>query len=128
MDCWEGSRAGAAATRTIHARNLAPLYRPLPALQRPPSIPFALSSRRFHPLLFAVSELTPVNGRDKVICVNKLEANQVANKVELLLNASGAKLKPLKNATLEAGPGNEAARGIWSALHDAAKPAGGYRI
>ncbi|BEI94678.1 uncharacterized protein CcaverHIS019_0702590 [Cutaneotrichosporon cavernicola] len=69
-----------------------------------------------------------VNGRDKVICVNKLEATAVAKKVELLLNASGAKLKPLKNATLEAGPGNEAARGIWSALHDAAKPAGGYRI
>lgn len=60
--------------------------------------------------------------------MNKLEANQVAKKVELLLNASGAKIKPLKNATLEPGPGGEAARGIWSALHDASKPAGGYRI
>ncbi|KAL7424553.1 39S ribosomal protein L51, mitochondrial [Cryptotrichosporon argae] len=58
-----------------------------------------------------------VNGRDKVICVNGLEMNQVENKVALLLNASGAKLRPLKNATLEAAPGNESARGIWSALH-----------
>jgi len=57
-----------------------------------------------------------------------MEANQVANKVELLLNSSGAKIKPLKNLTIEAGPGNESARGIWSALHDAAKPGGGYRI
>lgn len=72
--------------------------------------------------------LTTANGRDKVICVNKLESNQVARKVELLLNASGAKLRNLKNATLEPGPGGEAARGIWSALHDATKPAGGYRI
>ncbi|KAI9634170.1 uncharacterized protein MKK02DRAFT_38842 [Dioszegia hungarica] len=69
-----------------------------------------------------------VNGRDKVICVNGLETNEITNKVGLLLSASGAKLKPLKNLTLEAAPGAESARGIWSALHDERKPGGGYRI
>lgn len=68
-----------------------------------------------------------VNGRDKVVCVNKLDANQVAAKVALLLESSGAKLRPLKNDTLEAGPGNESARGVWSALHSQARD-GGYTI
>lgn len=68
-----------------------------------------------------------VNGRDKVICVNGMPANQVASKVALLLESSGAKLRSLKNDTLEAGPGNEAARGVWSALHAQSKD-GGYRI
>jgi large subunit ribosomal protein L43 len=67
------------------------------------------------------------NGRDKVICVNNLEATQVAAKVQILLNASGAKLKSLKNLTVEAAPGNEAARGVWSAIHDQTNT-GGYRI
>ncbi|GFZ48778.1 hypothetical protein JCM24511_06527 [Saitozyma sp. JCM 24511] len=69
-----------------------------------------------------------VNGRDKVICVNGLETNEVANKVDILLNSSGAKIKSLKNLTLEAAPGGESARGVWSALHDQAKEGGGYRI
>ncbi|AAW45710.1 hypothetical protein CNBH3590 [Cryptococcus deneoformans B-3501A] len=69
-----------------------------------------------------------VNGRDKVICVNKLEANEVANKVGLLLNSSGAKIKHLKNLTLEAAPGAESARGIWSALHDKTRDGKGYQI
>ncbi|KAI5454177.1 39S ribosomal protein L51, mitochondrial [Naganishia albida] len=58
-----------------------------------------------------------VNGRDKVICVNKMEANEIANKVQLLLDSSGAKLKHLKNLQVQAGPGAESARGIWSGLH-----------
>jgi large subunit ribosomal protein L43 len=48
--------------------------------------------------------------------------------VDILLNASGAKIKSLKNLTLEAAPGGESARGVWSALHDQAKEGGGYRI
>ncbi|TXT05993.1 hypothetical protein VHUM_03754 [Vanrija humicola] len=68
------------------------------------------------------------NGRDKVICVNNLKDHEVAKKVELVLNSSGAKIKNLKNLTLESGPGGEAARGIWSSLHDASKQGGGYRI
>ncbi|KAJ9104562.1 hypothetical protein QFC21_002060 [Naganishia friedmannii] len=58
-----------------------------------------------------------VNGRDKVVCVNQMEANEIGNKVQLLLDSSGAKLKHLKNIQVEAGPGSESARGIWSALH-----------
>ncbi|WVQ66920.1 uncharacterized protein L199_005111 [Kwoniella botswanensis] len=69
-----------------------------------------------------------VNGRDKVICVNKLEMDGVSNKVNLLLNSSGAKIKPLKNLTLEAAPASESARGVWSALHDQTKDGQGYRI
>ncbi|WVN86476.1 uncharacterized protein L203_101640 [Cryptococcus depauperatus CBS 7841] len=69
-----------------------------------------------------------INGRDKVICVNKLETNQVANKVDLLLHSSGAKIKHLKNLQLEAAPAGESARGIWSALHDKTRDGKGYQI
>ncbi|WVQ74235.1 hypothetical protein IAR50_003831 [Cryptococcus sp. DSM 104548] len=69
-----------------------------------------------------------VNGRDKVICVNRLDVNQVKNKVDILLNSSGAKVKHLKNSTLEAAPASESARGIWSALHDQARDGKGYQI
>lgn len=50
------------------------------------------------------------------------------SQVELLLNSSGAKIKHLKNNQLEAAPGGESARGIWSVLHDHTKPQGGYFI
>lgn len=33
--------------------------------------------------VYLLIECEIVNGRDKVICVNKLEANEVANKVSL---------------------------------------------
>lgn len=60
--------------------------------------------------------------------MNKLEANEVANKASLLLNSSGAKLKHLKNLQLELGPANEAggARGMWSPFH--VKEDARYRI
>ncbi|WVR07623.1 hypothetical protein IAU60_004665 [Kwoniella sp. DSM 27419] len=69
-----------------------------------------------------------VNGRDKVICVNKLEMDGVHNKVNILLNSSGAQIKSLKNLTLEAAPAAESARGVWSALHSQAKDGSGYKI
>lgn len=56
-----------------------------------------------------------VNGRDKVIALNKLEVTGIQKKVELLLDASGLKIKPLKRRTVEST--TEAARGIWSGLH-----------
>jgi large subunit ribosomal protein L43 len=58
----------------------------------------------------------------------KTDELKLIHQVGLLLSASGAKLKPLKSLTLEAAPGAESARGIWSALHDERKPGGGYRI
>ncbi|KAF5392436.1 hypothetical protein D9757_002148 [Collybiopsis confluens] len=55
-----------------------------------------------------------VNNRDKVVALNGLEVTQIQTKVELLLDSSGAKIKPLKK-TVESS--TEAARGIWSGLH-----------
>jgi large subunit ribosomal protein L43 len=56
-----------------------------------------------------------VNNRDKVIPLNGFEVNGVQQKVQLLLDSSGAKIKPLKRRTVEST--TEAARGIWSGLH-----------
>jgi large subunit ribosomal protein L43 len=56
-----------------------------------------------------------VNGRDKVIPLEKFEVNGVGRKVQLLLDSSGAKIKSLKRKTVEST--TEAARGIWSGMH-----------
>lgn len=56
-----------------------------------------------------------MNGRDKVIALNKLEVTGIQKKLELLLDSSGLKIKPLKRRTVEST--TEAARGIWSGLH-----------
>jgi large subunit ribosomal protein L43 len=62
---------------------------------------------------FFLSEI--VNGRDKVIPLEKFEVNGIARKVQLLLDSSGAKIKSLKRRTVEST--TEAARGIWSGMH-----------
>lgn len=41
--------------------------------------------------------------------------NGIEQKVQLLLDSSGAKIKPLKRLTVESR--TEATRGIWSGLH-----------
>ncbi|KAI8983401.1 thioredoxin-like protein [Trametes punicea] len=56
-----------------------------------------------------------INNRDKVICVKGFEVNGIQQKVQLLLDSSGSKIKPLKRETVVSR--NEAARGIWSGLH-----------
>lgn len=56
-----------------------------------------------------------VNNRDKVIPLKGLEVTAIQNKVQLLLDSSGAKIKPLKRRNVEST--TEAARGIWSGLH-----------
>ena len=56
-----------------------------------------------------------VNNRDKVIPLNGFEVNGIQQKVQLLLDSSGAKIKPLRRRTIEST--TEAARGIWSGLH-----------
>jgi large subunit ribosomal protein L43 len=106
-----------------------------------------------------------VTGRDKVVCVNSLDRQQVANKVsfrchsvvlpshrtvlsfcteaastlfltrvlgrtkqlDLILASGGGKIKHLKNIQLEAGPGAESARGVWSGVHSEMN-AEGYRV
>ncbi|KAF9072695.1 thioredoxin-like protein [Rhodocollybia butyracea] len=55
-----------------------------------------------------------VNNRDKVVALNGLEVTQIQQKVQLLLDSSGAKIKPLKKSVESS---TEAARGIWSGLH-----------
>ena len=56
-----------------------------------------------------------VNNRDKVIGLKDFEVTGIEKKVQLLLDASGAKIKPLKRLTVESR--TEAPRGIWSGLH-----------
>ncbi|KAI0063214.1 hypothetical protein BV25DRAFT_1802534 [Artomyces pyxidatus] len=57
-----------------------------------------------------------LNDNEKVIALNGFEVTGIQKKVELLLDSSGAKIKPLKRRTVEST--SEAARGIWSGLHD----------
>jgi large subunit ribosomal protein L43 len=63
----------------------------------------------------AVSDVCVVNDRDKVICLRNFETNGIQQKVQLLLDSSGAKIKSLKRRTVESS--TEAARGIWSGMH-----------
>jgi large subunit ribosomal protein L43 len=58
--------------------------------------------------------LITVNGREKVICVRNLDANQILKKAELLRNASG---KKLKRVTRRVQTDNTSVRGIWSPFH-----------
>lgn len=62
-----------------------------------------------------LEQICVVNDRDKVIPLNGFEVTGIQQKVQLLLDASGAKIKPLKRRTVEST--TEAARGIWSGLH-----------
>lgn len=63
----------------------------------------------------SVSAFGTVNDRDKVVPLNGFEVNGIQKKVQLLLDSSGAKIKPLKKRTVEST--TESARGIWSGLH-----------
>jgi large subunit ribosomal protein L43 len=56
-----------------------------------------------------------VNNNEKVIPLNGFEVTAIAKKVQLLLDSSGAKIKPLKRRTVESTA--ESTRGIWSGLH-----------
>ncbi|KAG5353880.1 hypothetical protein E4T56_gene241 [Termitomyces sp. T112] len=56
-----------------------------------------------------------INNRDKVIPLNGLSLAEITQKVHLLLDSSGAKIKPLKRRTVESN--TESVRGIWSGLH-----------
>ncbi|KAG8982988.1 hypothetical protein FRB90_006379 [Tulasnella sp. 427] len=56
-----------------------------------------------------------MNDRTKVIGLNKYDETTVRDKVQLLLDSSGAKIKSLKRRTVESR--TESPRGIWSGLH-----------
>ncbi|KAH0610887.1 uncharacterized protein H6S33_011314 [Morchella sextelata] len=55
-----------------------------------------------------------INGREKVICVRKLDHLQILQKAELLRNSSGQKLKKFSKPVKSM---NEGARGIFSPYH-----------
>ncbi|KAF8060995.1 thioredoxin-like protein [Lyophyllum atratum] len=56
-----------------------------------------------------------VNNRDKVIPLNGLALTDINQKIKLLLDSSGAKIKSLKRRNVEST--TESTRGIWSGLH-----------
>ncbi|TFL06293.1 thioredoxin-like protein [Pterulicium gracile] len=56
-----------------------------------------------------------INNREKVIGLKEFEVTSIEKKVQLLLDSSGAKIKPLKRRTVEST--TEAVRGIWSGMH-----------
>ncbi|KAF7332319.1 L51-S25-CI-B8 domain-containing protein [Mycena kentingensis (nom. inval.)] len=86
-----------------------------PAPARTTQLPPGQRPRRIHPPNPQTLRGFYANGRDKVIALNKLEVTGIQQKLRLLLDASGLKIKPLKRRTVEST--NEAARGIWSGLH-----------
>ncbi|KAL3474135.1 thioredoxin-like protein [Aspergillus californicus] len=55
-----------------------------------------------------------INGREKAICVRNLEPQQIAQKANLLKEASGDKLKRTKKPVTSI---NDSVRGIWSPYH-----------
>lgn len=65
--------------------------------------------------LYVALTVAVVNNRDKVIGLKGFEVTGIDKKVQLLLDSSGAKIKPLKRLTVESQ--TEATRGIWSGLH-----------
>jgi len=58
-----------------------------------------------------------LNNREKVIPLQGFEVTGIQKKIELLLDASGAQIKPLKGRRVVEST-TEATRGIWSGLHD----------
>lgn len=76
-----------------------------------PSIEITVSPRPGrHPVITG----TYINGRTKPVCVRNLDTNEIMQKVLLLRNANGEKLrrvtKPVKSL-------NESVRGVWSPYH-----------
>lgn len=64
--------------------------------------------------LFA-HNLLLVNGRDKVIGLNGVSDSLLKEKVQLLLDSSGSKIRSLKRRPVESR--TESPRGIWSSMH-----------
>jgi large subunit ribosomal protein L43 len=68
-------------------------------------------------MMISIDSVVLVNNREKVIPLKGFEVTGIQKKVELLLDASGAQIKPLKGRRVVEST-TEAARGIWSGLHD----------
>jgi len=76
-----------------------------------PQIEITVSPRpRKHPVIIGHY----INGREKAICVRNLEPLQILQKVKLLRDASGEKLKRTHKPVQSI---NESVRGVWSPYH-----------
>jgi len=76
-----------------------------------PQIEITVSPRpRKHPVVKG----TYINGREKAICMRDLSKEQIMQKVVLLRDASGEKLKKETKVVKSL---NESVRGIWSPYH-----------
>jgi len=76
-----------------------------------PHVEIVLQKRPFkHPIVRGYY----LNGRDKVIALNGLQPTAIGEKIKLLLDSSGAKIKPLKKPVEST---TESVRGIWSGMH-----------
>ena len=89
----------------------------LPAFSKAnPQIEIRISPRpRKHPVITGHY----INGREKAICVRNLEKEQVLQKAELLMQASGEKNKKIRGRNVLSE--NENVRGIWSPYHGGIK-------
>ena len=102
-----------------------------------PQIEVVISPRpRKHPIVRGVYSNTPlpplsprswltrpVNGREKVVCVRKMDHLQVSQHVEALRNSDGKVLKKRKKAVESV---NAGVRGVWSPFH--AGKEGAWRV
>ncbi|PHH86832.1 hypothetical protein CDD83_9691 [Cordyceps sp. RAO-2017] len=81
-----------------------------------PQIEFAVSPRPSkHPVLIGHY----INGRTKPVCVRNLSPYEILQKLELLRDASGDKLKRTNKAVTSTLP---SVRGIWSPYHGNGMP------
>jgi large subunit ribosomal protein L43 len=78
-----------------------------------PSVQITVSPRpNKHPMLRAHY----VNGRERTICARKMTTHEVHEKALILRNASGDKVKKIKDKVISQ---NESVRGVWDAYHGA---------
>ena len=63
-----------------------------------------------------VFHVQPVNQWDKTVDLKGFEVTGIQNKVELILDSSGTKIKHIKGSCVVEST-TEGARGIWSGLH-----------
>ncbi|KAG8736744.1 hypothetical protein FRC12_017469 [Ceratobasidium sp. 428] len=79
--------------------------------QENPHVEVVVRQRSFKPPIVRGVYL---NERDKVIPLNKLQPSSIEQKVRLLLDSSGAKIRPFKRSVEST---TEGARGMWSGFH-----------
>ncbi|CAE6415425.1 unnamed protein product [Rhizoctonia solani] len=79
--------------------------------QENPHVEVVVRQRPFKPPIVRGIYL---NERDKVVPLNKLEPSSIEQKVQLLLDSSGAKIRPFKRSVEST---TEGTRGMWSGFH-----------